>query len=951
MKLVPCLVVVAAAASVAVLAPGLALAEPRRRRRHLDLTADWPTIASELEECLISTAGCFDEDDSSALKRHVHSRALCESYGESHAWRHHGTAGSFGLDEQGWGWRALREEALAKEASLREDSARGLFLVRLAQGEAVSKEAKEAWEKQLGASLGDYLACGEREYMYLHGTVAQAEEAQSLLNFEDVFAVPDKLKLSHELSDMVGNDDFIDLRVLLSYGALASVDEAHELAREWRSDLGGKFPWAKAINITAGSKAMLMITGVPREAIEDVHDAIASQPETSWIEPRVDFEISNYDAAYVTLGGVSLAANAPLSRDVLPALWKAGITGKGQVVGVGDSGLDVDSCYFSDAGEPINQAQFQRGSVRDFPNHRKLAQYFAQSDGEDRPGGHGTHVAGTVAGYHVGADEESFFNGIAYEAKVAMYDIGRNDNPRAIFPPQSISQDMLPPAYNVGARFHTNSWGGPVNAYTTDAREIDIYSWENQDFVVLVAAGNSGAGATMGTPATAKNCISVGASMNSDRSMRGRCQGGASPCTENMAPFSSNGPTYDNRIKPDVVAPGMFIYSASAGNPGGGGSCQYKDSAGTSMATPAVAGNAALVRQYFTEGFYPSGEKSRGDAFNPMGALVKAVLINSGHYIKGTYGNKQLNEEPSIDIGFGLVTLTNTLVLETEPETTRRLFVDGNFEAMPSIATTGAKKDYQFEVVKGSKNGFKVTLVWHDFPGTLGSRVSLVNDLDLKVVDSNGKEYFPNGLNAPDNRNNVEQIYIKPQDATALFESGGTFSVSVSGTRIPQGPQPYAIVVSADLAEDVASAGSGGGMATGGKVFVILLSGFAVYFVGGAVYKKQYGDGELEIPHKGFWTETLPGAVKSGAGFVSSKASEAYGKSKGLGGSKESEISNGAQPNPARPPPVPRKPGKEPPLPKNWSAVKDPSSGDTYYWNEVTDETTWDRPSAAVQTF
>ena len=170
-----------------------------------------------------------------------------------------------------------------------------------------------------------------------------------------------------------------------------------------------------------------------------------------------------------------------------------------------------------------------------------------------------------------------------------------------------------------------------------------------------------------------------------------------------MAPFSSNGPAFDGRFGIDVVAPGMFIFSASAGQPGGGSSCQFKDSAGTSMATPVVAGNAALVRQYFMDGFYPSGKKRSSDGFIPMGALVKAVLINSGHYIKGEYAGSTLNAEPSIDQGFGLVQLTNTLVLDGQTADDRKLFVDGSFSAMPSIAAPGEEKTYEFEVKRDQR--------------------------------------------------------------------------------------------------------------------------------------------------------------------------------------------------------------------------------------------------------
>ena len=265
--------------------------------------------------------------------------------------------------------------------------------------------------------------------------------------FDAIFAVPDKLKMSHELSDVGSwkSGDVLDLRVLLAEGALASMEEAAQLAAAWQDALAAQ--GVKDAAVAAATPAMIMIEGVPKSAVGGaIHDTIAAAPETAWIEPKIDFEVSNYDAAHLKLGGVSLAAGAPLTRDVLPALWQAGIKGAGQVVGVGDSGLDVDSCYFSDAGQALNQAQFARGSVRDLPNHRKIAQYFAASDGEDLPGGHGTHVAGSVAGYHTANnDQESFFNGVAYEAKVAVFDIGINSNPRAIFPPTRSAETCFRP--------------------------------------------------------------------------------------------------------------------------------------------------------------------------------------------------------------------------------------------------------------------------------------------------------------------------------------------------------------------------------------------------------------------------------------------------------------------------------------------------------------------------
>ena len=103
---------------------------------------------------------------------------------------------------------------------------------------------------------------------------------------------------------------------------------------------------------------------------------------------------------------------------------------------------------------------------------------------------------------------------------------------------------MIGSAYQVGARIHTNSWGSSLNSYETgtylcvvfimhflysslflfntniDSLGMDAFSFTNQDMIVLVAAGNDGKGGTasgsLGTPATAKNIIAVGAGMSTD---------------------------------------------------------------------------------------------------------------------------------------------------------------------------------------------------------------------------------------------------------------------------------------------------------------------------------------------------------------------------------------------------------------------------------------------------
>ena len=102
---------------------------------------------------------------------------------------------------------------------------------------------------------------------------------------------------------------------------------------------------------------------------------------------------------------------------------------------------------------------------------------------------------------------------------------------------------------------------------------------------------------------------------------------------DRVAYFSSHGPLWDFRSKPDVTCPGEYIHSAEAHGNGPVLQCgAVVEMSGTSMATPICAGAATLIRQYFRDGFYAgsrgaSGRRGAGESLHASGALVKAVLI------------------------------------------------------------------------------------------------------------------------------------------------------------------------------------------------------------------------------------------------------------------------------------------------------------------------------------
>jgi subtilisin family serine protease len=315
---------------------------------------------------------------------------------------------------------------------------------------------------------------------------------------------------------------------------------------------------------------------------------------------------------------------ASLANDDLSWLPALGLDGSGEVVALADSGIDWDHCAFApDLPLPLNTfnnskqkiiAYFSAGmpSAGDFA--RACTQRCGSGDASDDLEGHGTHVAGTAAGRAPASSSYSPYNSMAAAARIVFTDIQVSSDSLTI--PDDLYSGIFADAYAAGARIHSNSWGcgrapgDPVtrcNVYDAMAADIDRFAWEHEDFVVLVAAGNdgtSGAG-TVSTPATCKNCITVGSS-------EGFYESGVSyeykppaswtaPHPNNMAEFSSYGSTLpDGRTKPDVVALGLSVRSAASnGFISSAGNCGHSKKSGTSMSTPAVASLVALIRQHF----------------------------------------------------------------------------------------------------------------------------------------------------------------------------------------------------------------------------------------------------------------------------------------------------------------------------------------------------------------
>jgi subtilase family serine protease len=525
----------------------------------------------------------------------------------------------------------------------------------------------------------------------------------------------------------------------------------------------------------------------------------------------------------------------------------SGFDGSTQTIAIADTGLGLGTA----SGAHNDIAPARVSSIFNWPGVADFCFETIANDGaQDVDSGHGTHVAtaalgsgdATGAGRGTAPAGQLVFQAIenfAVPSLLCSLVYGLPDGYYLVGIPDDIG-DLFNQAYQQNARVHSNSWGSEVaGAYSADSANADAFIWSHRDLTVTFSAGNSGTdgdadgvvdGTSINAPGTAKNVITVGASEN-DRQAHFECdaaltyttcatQGGqneiftygsawperylANPLrddpsagnAEQMAAFSSRGPTSDGRIKPDVVAPGTWNLSGYSnmfqqqydGSPNPlNGAYQYdgwgfpldslhKYMGGTSMSAPLVAGGAAVVRDFY--------QKSRGH--QASAALVKAVLINSAVDLLDENNDGVLdnaNPIPNIHEGWGRVDLGNA----TDAS-------DVYFDEAASLST-GNSAMHSFEVTSPGVP-LKVTLAWTDYPASTSAVTALVNDLDLTVTAPDGTIYrgnaFSGGWSAPggafDRLNNVENAYV-------FSAIPGMWTIEVSGYNVPMGPQSFALVI------------------------------------------------------------------------------------------------------------------------------------------------------------
>lgn len=293
--------------------------------------------------------------------------------------------------------------------------------------------------------------------------------------------------------------------------------------------------------------------------------------------------------------------------------------------------------------------------------------------------------------------------------------------------------------------------------YDVLSNYVDAQMMNDPALLHIFAAGNDGNSTCSPYPysfatiksgfQTGKNVLTVGAVDNSNYS---------------IAYFSSRGPVDDGRLKPEIVAGGWAINSTSPNN-------TYSTQYGTSMSAPTAAGTLGLL--------YERYRQLHGGA-NPTAALIKAVACNGADDLG--------NAGPDFTFGFGNLNARNAVeALENNTYFTGTM---GN----------GGTATFNITGVPAGTAQIKIMLYWNDRPATPYAATTLVNNLDLTVTAPDASVHNPLILNPSvanvsnvavegiDNLNNIEQVVINNPPA-------GNFTVSVTGTSVPQGPQDYVV--------------------------------------------------------------------------------------------------------------------------------------------------------------
>ncbi len=362
---------------------------------------------------------------------------------------------------------------------------------------------------------------------------------------------------------------------------------------------------------------------------------------------------------------------------------------------------------------------------------------------------HSTHVAGTIGAKGVDESARGMANGVSIYS-YSFLDVAFADSVATMYSKRSILLSN-----------HSYGYSDKVKLaeYDEEARKQDQLVRSNPYINIFQAAGNDGSESSypdfgfIKGPANSKNIFTIGALDSS---------------SSDVATLSSKGPVRDGRIKPDLVVRGEYVKSTDSLT-----NNSYIWMSGTSMATPAATGIAALLSEAYKN---ITGDDIRHDT-------LKSILINSAI--------DKANKGPDYKAGFGMIDAKAAADVIKTLTTSNPLVIE-------SKVKNEEVKVYSFSLENATD--FKTTISWVDPAPNPSSYKTLVNDIDIWLENkTTGKIYYPYSLskdspnalataNSFNRVDNIEQIEVKNLPS-------GEYSLFVKGYEIIEGnSQEYAIV-------------------------------------------------------------------------------------------------------------------------------------------------------------
>lgn len=414
---------------------------------------------------------------------------------------------------------------------------------------------------------------------------------------------------------------------------------------------------------------------------------------------------------------------------------------------------------------------WDNGYVRS--SHIELENKISLLDGSTTAGDHATHVCGTI----VATGVNSQARGVAFNATAKSYDWSNDFSEMT----NEATNGLLVSNHSYYSGPALSTW--TLGAYDQRAKDLDDILFNAPYYTTIFAAGNdrnstnqifisqinnTGGYEILRGQANAKNHILVGAVENVSF-----YENSSSVVISN---FSSWGPTDDGRIKPDIVAKGVAVFSTLNTNDN-----SYASWQGTSMSSPMVSGGVTLLQQHYNN-LNNSYMKS---------ATVRGLITNTADETGDFKG-------PDFRFGWGLLNLRKASLLISNVANNTSLIEQNLLNSSSTYTKT---------IYSDGVNPIKATICWTDpafqFPNSgfiNPTNKYLVNDLDIRI-SKDGTTYYPWTLNKSmfteeakrdkdNNLDNIETIEIDSPTAGAYL-----IQITHKGNLIG-GSQNYSLIVS-----------------------------------------------------------------------------------------------------------------------------------------------------------